>query len=188
MGEGKVLVCVRSVGPRRTVRTKKKEGTLDLIQVGIYDDTASCIFTLWEDKIPSAKLWVPTQTVLLISQPWSRINDSTNRLTEDHLQLGIGYSTFVDVDPDIPEAAWLRTKIQDMARKASVIIPFPSNTWDIQLAIHGPGRTLYTLAEIEDQVRHQDPAVNFTGKLSVIVHEMNLLDQWRKTRICCTEW
>jgi hypothetical protein len=56
LGEGKVLVCVRSVGPRRTIHPKKREGTIDLVEVGIYDDTANGVLKLWEDKIPSAKL------------------------------------------------------------------------------------------------------------------------------------
>jgi hypothetical protein len=131
---------------------------------------------------------VPNHTVLLISQPWCRINERTNNQAESHAEIGIGYSSIVNVDPDFPETAWLRTKIQDMAKKESVIVPFPTDTWDIQLAIHGPGRTLYTLAEVEDQVRNDCPASNFTGKLSVVVFEMNLMDHWRKNTTFGIDW
>ncbi|KAI8633897.1 hypothetical protein F5Y19DRAFT_462135 [Xylariaceae sp. FL1651] len=186
LGEGKILVCVRSVGPRRTIRLKKREGTLDLVEVGIYDDTANCVLKLWEDKIASAKSWVPNQTILLISQPSCRIPDRASRHGNVYAEVGIGYSSLVNVDPRFPEATWLRSKIQDMAKKESVIIPFPVDTWDMQLAIYGPGRTLYTLAEIEDRVRSQNPNSNFTGKLNVVVLEMNLMNHWRKaTTYCC---
>lgn len=75
-----------------------------------------------------------------------------------------------------------------MTKKESIIIPFPVDTWDVELAMYGTARTLYTLAELEDQVRNQDPASNFTGKLSVVVYGMNLIDHWRKTTTFCTEW
>ncbi|KAI3325947.1 hypothetical protein HD806DRAFT_552338 [Xylariaceae sp. AK1471] len=183
LGQAKILVCVRNVGPRQTIFPKNREGTLGLVEVVVYDDTASCILKLWEDKIPSANLWVPNQTVLLISQPWCLVNDRI-----DHqAKIGITINSIVNVDPEFPEAAWLRTKMQDMAKKENSIILFPADTWDLQLAIHGPGRTLYTLAEVEHQVRNQDPASDFTGKLSVIILEMNLMDHWRKITTFCTE-
>lgn len=188
LGEGKILVCVRSVGLRRTIYSKKKESNFDLVEVGICDDTAHCVLKLWGDKIPSAKSWAPNQTILLISQPSCYAYDRTNRQDAVHAEVGIGYSSIVDVDPDFAEAKWLRTRIHDMAKRDRVIVPFPMNTWDIQLAMHGPGRTLYTLAEVEEQVRISDPASNFTGKLSVVVLDMNLMNNWRKATMCCTEW
>ncbi|KAI1176564.1 hypothetical protein F4777DRAFT_587821 [Nemania sp. FL0916] len=187
LGEGKILVCVRSVGPRRTIHPRKREGTLDLVEVGVYDDTAHCVLKLWEDKIPSAKSWIPNRTILLISQPWCQVNHHSSRQNENSLDVGIGYSSMVDVDPDFPEAMWLRTKIQDLAKKERVLVPFPTNIWDVELAMHGPNRFLYTLAELEDQVRNDNPPGNFTGKLSVIVKELNLMDHWRKSTTCCTE-
>ncbi|KAI1108223.1 hypothetical protein F5Y14DRAFT_459937 [Nemania sp. NC0429] len=188
LGDGKILVAVRSVGPRRTVHTRKREGTLELVEVGIFDDTAQCVLKLWEDKIPSAKSWIPNQTVLLISRPWCQSNSHTNhRSVAVRAEIGIGYASIVDVDPEFPEAIWLRTKIKSMTKKESIIVPFPADIWDLELAMYGPGRTLYTLAELEDQVRSQDPASNFTGKLSVVVHGINLIDHWRKTTTFCTE-
>ncbi|KAI1186563.1 hypothetical protein F5B17DRAFT_440965 [Nemania serpens] len=187
LGEGKILVCVRSVGPRRTIQPKKREGTLDLAEVGIYDDTAQCVLKLWEDKIPSAKLWIPNQTFLLISRPWCQPSSHTNHHGDIHAEVGIGYGSIVDVDPEFPEAIWLRSKINAMTKKESIVIPFPMNTWDVNMAMYGPDRMLYTLAELEDQVRTQDPARSFTGKLRVVVHGMNLIDHWRKNTTFCTE-
>ncbi|KAI0201986.1 hypothetical protein F4808DRAFT_468929 [Astrocystis sublimbata] len=185
LGEGKILVCVRSIGPRRTIQPKKREGTLAMIEVGIYDDTAHCVMKVWQDKITSAKSWFPNQTLLLISQPSSR--SYTDRQGIVHVEVGIGYSSVVDVDPDFPEATWLRAKLHEMARRDKIIVPFPANTWDLQRAMYGPGRTLYTLAEVEEQVRKQDPAADFTGKLSVVVLDMNLMSHWRQSTTYCTE-
>ncbi|KAI1812460.1 hypothetical protein GGS20DRAFT_21701 [Poronia punctata] len=185
LGEGKILGCVRSIGPRRTVHSKKKESNCHLVEVGIYDDTATCVLTLWEDMIASAKLWVPNQTVLLVSQPFGR---AINRRGDARVDVGIGYSSLVNIDPDIPEARWLRTKIQEMAKRDSVCITFPQNIWDLQHAMYGPRRTLYTLGEVEDQVRtHRGNSENFTGKLSVVVLEMRLMDHWRKATTFCIE-
>ncbi|TRX97170.1 hypothetical protein FHL15_001964 [Xylaria flabelliformis] len=166
LGEGRILVCVRSVGPRRTIQPKKREGSLHMVEVSIYDDTAHCVLKLWEDKITSAKSWIPNQTILLLSQPLCR--EYTDRAGAAHAEVGIGYSSIVNVDPDFPEAAWLRAKIQEMAKKERVIVPFPKDIWDLQLAMYGPDRTLYTLAELEEQARNQPPDTNFTGKPAAI--------------------
>lgn len=157
MGEGKILVCVRSVGPCRTVQSKKRQCDLDMIDVGVFDDTATSVLKLWEDKVPSAKRWIPNQTILLISKPTCRGGSASP-------EIGIGYSSTIDVDPEFPDADWLRSKVKSMSKKQSVHTPFPTNTWNIEVAINGPGRTLFTIADVEDQVRHPEPIVDFTGK------------------------
>ncbi|KAI0108472.1 hypothetical protein F4814DRAFT_451754 [Daldinia grandis] len=180
MAEGKVLVCVRSVGPRRTVHSKKSQCDLDMVDVSIFDDTATCVLKLWQDKVPSAKTWVPNRTILLISKPTCRQGDP-------HSGLGISYTSMVDVDPEFPDADWLRDKVKNMSKKQSVHIPFPNDIWDIDLAIRGPNRILFTIADIEDQVRNPEPRLDFTGKLNVIILEMGLMEQWRKRSFCCFE-
>ncbi|KAI0386717.1 hypothetical protein F5Y04DRAFT_288591 [Hypomontagnella monticulosa] len=180
MGEGKILVCVRSVGPRRTVRSKKRQCDLDMIDVGVFDDTATSVLKLWEDKVPSAKGWIPNQTILLISKPTCRASGASS-------ELGIGHNSMIDVDPEFPDADWLRSKVKSMSKKQSVYIPFPTDDWDIEAAIHGPGRTLFTIADVEDQVRHPELMIDFTGKLNVIIIEMKLMEHWRKGSICCFE-
>jgi hypothetical protein len=132
--------------------------------------------------------WIPNQTILLISQPWCQFNNRISRQDDVRVDVGIGYSSIVDVNPNFPDAIWLRSKIQDMAKKESVLVPFPTDTWDLELAMYGPDRILYTFAELEEQVRNQNPPENFTGKLSVVILEMNLMDHWRKTTTCCTDW
>ncbi|KAI5927094.1 hypothetical protein F4810DRAFT_429913 [Camillea tinctor] len=188
LGTGRILVCVRSVGPRRLIHSKKQQVPLNLIEVGIFDDTASCILKLWGDKIASAKTWVPNKTILLISKPTCRIPAHSNpRQSTVYPEVGIGYNSIVDVDPDFAEANWLRGKVQDMSKKGTVHIPFPSQAWDITHAMKGPGRILFTLGEIEDQVRQLDTKSDFTGKINVIIREIKLMEYWRKGKLCCTE-
>lgn len=183
MGEGKVLVCVRSIGPRRTVQSKKDKRNLDMVEVGVFDDSETCLLKLWEDKVASAKHWHPNQTILLISKP-------TRKSWGTAPELGIGPNSMIDVDPQFPDADWLRNKAKTMMKRESVYIPFPPTTWDVDLAIHGPGRTLYTIADVEDQVRHSEPEVevDFTGKLNVIIVEMKLMEHRRKSTTYCLEW
>ncbi|KAI1389713.1 uncharacterized protein F4822DRAFT_442911 [Hypoxylon trugodes] len=177
LGEGKILVCVRSVGPRRTIQSKKRQDILDMVEVGVFDDTEACVLKLWEDKVPSAKSWVPNQTILLISKP-------THYTRGTAVDLGIAYNSMVDVDPDFPDANWLRTKVKDMAKKQSIYTPFPSGAWDAE---HGAARILFTLADVEEQVRHSEPKATFTGKLNVIIFEMKLMENWRKGTACYFE-
>ncbi|KAI1806829.1 hypothetical protein F4811DRAFT_104753 [Daldinia bambusicola] len=180
MAEGKILVCVRSVGPRRTIHSKKRQCDFDMVDVTIFDDTATCVLKLWQDKVHSAKTWTPNQTILLISKP-------TCRDGEPQSGLGIGYTSIVEVDPEFPDADWLRNKVKSMKIRQSVHVPFPNDIWDIDLAIHGPNRTLFTIADIEDQVRNPESESDFTGKLNVIIVEMGLMEQWRKRTFCCFE-
>ncbi|KAI1081114.1 hypothetical protein F5B20DRAFT_588643 [Whalleya microplaca] len=187
MGEGKILVCIRSIGLRRTIRLKKRPGTVDMVEVGVFDDTASCVLKLWEDKVASAKTWVPNQTVLLISKPTCRVNENSKAEHGVSAEIGIGYSSMVDVDPDFPDANWPRNKVKTMTKKDRIYVPFPAETWNIEFAIHGPNRTLFTIAEVEEQVRHPDLTIDFTGKLNVVILEMNLMEHWRKGTTCCFE-
>ncbi|KAI1093132.1 hypothetical protein F5B19DRAFT_451195 [Rostrohypoxylon terebratum] len=180
LGEGKILVCVGSVGPRRTVQSRKTQRTHDMVEVGIFDDTATCILKLWGGKVPSAKTWIPNQTILLISKPTYKDNGISP-------EIGIGFSSMVDVNPEFPDVDWLRNKVKNMTRKQNIFIPFPSDTWDIERAINGPDRTLFTIADIEERVRHPEVIADFTGKLNVIIYEMKLMEQWRKNSLCYLE-
>ncbi|KAL7623056.1 hypothetical protein AAE478_006735 [Parahypoxylon ruwenzoriense] len=187
MGVGKILVCVRSIGPRRTVQLKKRQGTIDLVEVSIFDETATCILKLWRDKVTSAMSWVPNQTILLISKPTCRVNGNPGNRNDTSYEVGIAHNSMVDVDPLFPDADWLRNKVESMSKKESIYIPFPSGTWDIELAIHGPGRALFTIANIEKQVRCTELTTDFTGKLNVVIVEVSLMEHWRKGTICCVE-
>ncbi|CCC12464.1 hypothetical protein SMACR_06544 [Sordaria macrospora] len=51
----RVLVCVSSVGPRKTIKTNNKPGTLDLVEVHVCDKTDHYVIRLWSDQIVSAR-------------------------------------------------------------------------------------------------------------------------------------
>ncbi|KAI0601365.1 hypothetical protein F4775DRAFT_589582 [Biscogniauxia sp. FL1348] len=189
LGEGRILVCVRSVGPCRKVHSKKHQEPLSLIEVGIFDDTANCMLKLWGDKVASARTWVPSETILLILKPTCRIPGRPNAHQAGVCaELGIGYNSIVDVNPDFEEANWLRKKVQDMSKKDSAHTPFPPHTWDVVRAMKGPVRVLFTIAEVADQVLYSETKSDFTGKVNVIILEMKLMDCWRKGKMCCTDW
>lgn len=182
--EAKVLVCVSSVGPRRTVRSQDRQTDLSLTEVRIFDETASCVLKLWEDKVSSARQWIPNQTILLITQPRLRPPDKRNPDPE----LGIGGSSAVDVDPSFPEADWLRKMAANRSKKKETVYqPFPTGIWDTEAAIHGPTRALFTLADIDDFVR-DDPGAVFTGKLNLLITGVNITDCRRRNMLCCFEW
>jgi hypothetical protein len=186
--DAKIMVCVKSVGPRKTIQQNKQREPLHLIEVGVFDETASCTLALWEDKIDSAKAWIPTHTTLLISSPFIRSRGTSSCGVDGSVQIGIGYSSTIDVDPDIPPARWLKRKVQAMCRRASTQAPFPADMWDVDLAMYGPVRTLHTIAEMEEHARDPETGAKFTGKLSLIIFEVNLLEQRRRGTMYRSEW
>jgi hypothetical protein len=181
--EARILVCVSSVGPRRTVRSKKTQTDLDFIEVRVFDETADCVLKLWDEKVSSARAWTPNQTILLISNPRLRPADKHSPVPE----LGIGIASTVDVDPSFREAEWLRNMASNCTKKDSIYLPFPTGIWDAETAMHGPQRALFTLADIDDFVR-DDPDAVFTGKLSLLITGVSITDCWRRSMLCCSEW
>ncbi|KAL8872773.1 MAG: hypothetical protein Q9174_001649 [Haloplaca sp. 1 TL-2023] len=112
----KVLVCVKSVGGRKTITTKKGEA-LDILQVFIFDDTHDAKFVLWGRATASAGSWKPYHTILLLSSPGFRVDREST--------LSISSATQVDVDPRIEDAEWLRRYAQRVTMREAVNVPFP---------------------------------------------------------------
>ncbi|KAK4168831.1 hypothetical protein QBC43DRAFT_356369 [Cladorrhinum sp. PSN259] len=178
----RILVCVSSIGPRRTVWSSKTHSDLNFIEVRVFDETADCMLRLWEDKIVSAKSWTPNQTILLITHPTLRQPDTRNPSPE----LGINSRSMVDVDPAFPDADWLRKMAINRIKKEVVYIPFPTGIWNAELAINGPNRTLFTLADVDDCVR-DDPDAIFAGKLNLVIVGVSITDYFNKKSLCCYE-
>ncbi|KAK6841560.1 Nucleic acid-binding protein [Apiospora arundinis] len=184
MGDGKVLVCVRSIGPRKVIQPKKREASVSLVEVGIFDETATSVLKLWGDKSDSTQCWRPNQTTLLISSPSYRRNGHSNEV----VSIGLGYSSMVEVDPDFPAADWLRRNVAKMMKMDSIVTPFPEGLWDIRKTVQGPARVLFTLAEIEEMVRQADgQSLDFTGKINVVILGVNFIDLWRDAKTYCNE-
>ncbi|KAK7908413.1 hypothetical protein PG985_015716 [Apiospora marii] len=184
MGDGRVLVCVKSVGPRKFVQPKNRNTPQGLVEVGIFDETATSVLTLWGAQTDSAQSWRPSRTTLLISSPSYR-----RRGHEDEIMsIGIKYSTMIEVDPDFPAVHWLHRKITRMMKMDSIVTPFPEGLWDIETTVQGPARVLFTLSEVEEAVRQSGgQCADFNGKVSVIILGMNLMDLWRDVKTYCNK-
>lgn len=178
----RVLVCVSSVGPRKTIKTNNKPGTLDLVEVHVCDKTDHYVIRLWSDQIVSAREWTAGHTVLLITNPIFH-----PRKRNINPGLGIALNSIVDVDPDFPDAHWLRRMTEALTKRERIPIPFPVGVWDVEDAINGPNRVLYTLADVDERVR-EDPSVVFTGKLNVLIIGASICETQRQNRLCCFEW
>ena len=179
----KVLVCVRSIGPRKIMKPAKHEAPSLLIDVGIFDETDNCVLKIWEEKVDSVKQWKPNATILLLTNP--TYLPSGRKVAQ--ADIGLGFTTMVDVDPVFPDAQWLRQVAAIATTKERICIRFPYELWDVAEAVNGPNATLFTFAEIDDFVR-DEPIADFTGKSSVIILDMNILDNVRKGRLCSSEW
>ncbi|TDZ27302.1 hypothetical protein C8035_v010550 [Colletotrichum spinosum] len=138
--------------------------------------------TLWEDKISSAQLWRPNETILLVTNP--KLVAHSNKLRPMPPRIGLDYSSLVDVDPEFSDATWLRDWVANRVKQEAVYIPFPEGIWDAKEAVNGPVRALFTLAEVDEFAR-SDPPTDFTGKLSLIILGMDLLNLYREKKICC---
>ncbi|KAL0942513.1 uncharacterized protein CTRU02_200399 [Colletotrichum truncatum] len=168
----RILVSIKSIGARKHILTHDRTRETELLEVN-------------EDKANSAKLWSPNETVLLLTNP-KFVAPRENRSTQSPAGIGLNYNTLIDVDPNFPDSHWLRQWAKTRARKERIHFPFPEDVWNVDEAIHGHTRALFTLAEVDDFAR-TDPATEFTGKLNLTVLGVSLLDLHRRRMLCCTE-
>lgn len=101
-----------------TVTTKKGNQT-EKVDVNIFDDTADALLTLWSRTAASASYWKASYTVLLISNASFRAD---RRPT-----LSLAPCTYVDVDPCMDDAYWLRGYAQRLVKREHVNQPFPDD-------------------------------------------------------------
>jgi len=147
MVDAKILVCVKSIGAKKRI-SKKTGGESDLVEVNLFDNTGDIRWTLWGETIESAKSWQPGKTILLISNPGYRGGTYSGKGS-----IGLQHGTMVDVDPDFPDAEWLRKFALRLTKKESLCVEFPEDVFDenvIEGAEHGIYRILFRLAEIDD--------------------------------------
>ncbi|KAF1994902.1 hypothetical protein P154DRAFT_501038 [Amniculicola lignicola CBS 123094] len=173
----KVLVCVKSIGAKKKF-TNKKGITSELINIGVFDDTAEASLTLYGPMCTSASTWQPSHTVLLISNPGWRID----RIAK----LSLAANTRVDIDPEMSDALWLRSLAQRLTKKEHVNPPFPDGVFDTAAAETAAVRILYTLADIDEFAR-ANPKERFMGYISVLITELNIVTIYRRRMLMCTE-
>jgi hypothetical protein len=113
VGGVRVLVCVKSIGMRRSWR-----GTA-CCDVEVFDDTATASLSLWGDVcVGSVEGWKVSGTVLLLTNPGVKVERGGGKLT-------ISKDTFVDVDPECRDAAWLKGYAERMQKRDCVNLAFP---------------------------------------------------------------
>ncbi|KAL8846793.1 MAG: hypothetical protein Q9221_008143 [Calogaya cf. arnoldii] len=112
----KVLLCVKSIGGRKKFTTKKGE-VVDVVNVMIFDDTCDATLALYGRLAKSAADWKASDTILLLSNPGFRSDKKPT--------LSINSNAYVDVDPSMGEAEWLRTFAQRLTTREVVNVPFP---------------------------------------------------------------
>ncbi|KAF2190203.1 hypothetical protein K469DRAFT_25482 [Zopfia rhizophila CBS 207.26] len=173
----KVLVCVKSIRARRKY-TNKKGISSELINIGIFDDTAEATLTLWGITCASASSWQPSHTVLLISTPGWRIDRKAN--------LSLNANTRVDIDPNVSDAVWLRSFVQRLTKKEHVNPPYPEGVFDTEAAETSPVRMLYNLADIDNFAR-ANPREKCTGYISVLITDLNIVSLYQRNMLLCTE-
>ncbi|KAF2259306.1 hypothetical protein CC78DRAFT_74412 [Lojkania enalia] len=173
----KVLVCVKSIGARKKF-TNRKGTTSDIISIGVFDDTAEASLTLYGPTCASASRWRPSYTILLISNPSWRIDRMAF--------LSLNANTRLDVDPDMNDAVWLRSFAQRLTKKEHVNPPFPDGVFDTEAAETASVRILYNLADIDEFAR-SNPKERFMGYISVVITQLNIVTNYRRQMLMCTE-
>ncbi|MCJ1381859.1 hypothetical protein MMC17_004971 [Xylographa soralifera] len=176
--DGKILVCVKSIGGRKKL-TDKKGNPIEKVDVNVFDDTFQATLTLWNHMTDSAASWRPSHTILLI----------TSAAFRDGGRPGISMtsSTQVEVDPDMRDAEWLRAFAQRLTKKEHVNQPFPEDVFDVETATTAQNRILFNIADIDEFVR-ASPNEIYTGYLNVLVTELSITRLHQRNMLCCTEW
>ncbi|KAL1797728.1 hypothetical protein ACET3X_004334 [Alternaria dauci] len=179
--EPKLLVCVKSIGARKKY-INRNGTTSELISMGIFDDTADGQLTLYSSMCDSASLFIPSKTVLLISNPGWRI--------EKMAKLTLSGNSRIDVDPDMGDARRLRALAQKMTKKEHVNLPFPVADSLVEEFKTATVRALYTLADVDDVARSLSNKVSketIVGYLSVIITELNIVTIHKRNMLMSNE-
>ncbi|KAF2666878.1 hypothetical protein BT63DRAFT_441918 [Microthyrium microscopicum] len=176
----RVLVCVKGVGAKRKVATKKGGDVNDLVKVMVFDDTTEATFSLWGPMTASAANWKASHTVLLLTRPGYNPGKSVWLSLKNH--------TIVDIDPAISDAFWLRAFAQRMIKKSHVNPTIPAGVFDFDSFLASDTKMLFTFADI-DYIARLDDAEPIVGYLSVVIYEIFLTKLHRRNMLlgneCC---
>lgn len=100
--------------------TSKSGISNDCVKINVFDDTAEGSLTLWGPLTSSSTGWKASHTILLLERVNCQIRGS-------FIGLSLTSNTIVDIDPDIPDAHWLRSFAQRLIKKEHINPPFPEN-------------------------------------------------------------
>lgn len=156
--------------------------TSELVSLRIFDDTSDGILTLYSSMCDSASLFVPSKTVLLISNPSWRI--------EKIAKLTLGGNSRVDVDPNMGDAHRLRALAQRLTKKEHVNPSFPITDAAVAEFEHAVVKTLYTLADVDEVARslsNTGSKDTIVGYLSVIITELSIVTPSKRNMLMSNE-
>ncbi|KAJ4356602.1 uncharacterized protein N0V89_004637 [Didymosphaeria variabile] len=173
----KLLVCVKSIGPRKKF-TNKNGNTSESMTAVILDDTSEGILTLYGSVSGSASAWKPYDTVLLISNPGWRIDKSA--------KLSLNGNTQLFIDPAIADARYLRALSQRLIKREHVNPPFPHDVFDAEEAGGAAVKVLYKLSEIDEFAR-TNPTEKAVGYMSVIITQLNIVVNYKREMLMSNE-
>lgn len=193
--------------------TRKDESTVENINLQVYDDTAEATLGLWgtlasspfdqsanisatdvEESVTRQR-WIPSETVLLMQAPGWKFGrmvrsavaeHATCLLTLSQTYLSFTSMTILDVDPEVPDAEWLRRWALRQKSREAINPPFPEDVFDLDAVTTGPRRCLFTIGELDEFARCV-PNETFQGYLSLIIMETKLLDLWRRNMLLSNE-
>jgi hypothetical protein len=87
------------------------------VEIVVFDDTDEAVLSLWDCTCASAAAWVPSNTILLLSRV--RFHGAQRKM------LSLGNGSYVDVDPEMRDAVWLRSYAEKIGKRDHVNLPFP---------------------------------------------------------------
>lgn len=96
----------------------KKGKEAEKVDVNVFDDTADVKLILWGSLCFSTAFWKPSNTILFITRP--------GLYGEGKPQLSLTNDTYVDVDPCMTDAYWLRGHAQRLTKREHVNQAFPA--------------------------------------------------------------
>ena len=182
--DAKILVGVKSIGAKKTITLKKDPPvSSELIEVVLFDDTGEITLSLWRETAESAREWLASETILLITRPSFR--ESTSKYGGKPI-LGVNARSLVDVNPsdEWPDAKWLRNWLKDLRKRDSVKQEVPELLWDQDLT--KDTQALFLLKDVDEWVR-EDPKTPCSGWLSLIILSLNLSLMGKRNMLCVTE-
>lgn len=123
----------------------KNGATNDLVEVHVYDDTATNKLCLWGILTDTGKEWTPNTTILLISNPIFKLDARGNGWGN----VGLTSASMIDVDPQFRDADWLRNFSVNRCKRECLKQEFPDGLWDLDATLNGHLRIVYSLADID---------------------------------------
>jgi hypothetical protein len=131
----RVLVYVKNLGAKKTGKilglrltfpnshsiVVASNGTsYTVMEVGVFDDTESATLTLFRNIADSATTWIPSYTILLLTNLRCNARGTRNYLL-------VQSSSFVEVNPQFPDSEWLRDFAIKSDNESRINPPFPSS-------------------------------------------------------------